>query len=377
MNPSAARPLPHAGDHRPGEPPRLPAPAPDATALGAMRARAALLPDSDWLPMAVFGPDAADYLHRRLTQSIRSLPVGAAAHALQLGGDGRMQGDLLVYRRGEAEFTVLAQRRFAEGVFELLEKYILMDRVEMAKTRTGRSMTMLLGPSSPDALVAIGGPGAAPFLKPDGPAVLGPLEIEGTSLEVFRDVRWGVPCFHLSLAKEGSAALAARIQGTIESGAATLASPAAVEYFRIAQGVPLFGADTTQDTIPLEANLHGALDLNKGCFPGQEFLARINNLGHPANVLARLAYDPDSRPAPGAPVFAGMEGTEEAGAVTSASTLEGVAPGLALASLKWKYREAAELFLGATGARVAAAVELLADYPDRSGGSPLKGIPKP
>jgi hypothetical protein len=135
-------------------------------------------------------------------------------------------------------------------------------------------------------------------------------------------------------------------------------------YARIENGVTQFGLDTNGKTLPLEANLRPALDLNKGCFPGQEFLARINNLGHPALVLARLRFDDGVGIAAGDLVTGMGDDPGAGGTVTSAQTLEGVKEGVALATLPWKMRELESVKVETKAADVTAAVELLGEYHD-------------
>jgi folate-binding protein YgfZ len=153
------------------------------------------------------------------------------------------------------------------------------------------------------------------------------------------------------------------VTSPLESAGGAVVHPDAFEFFRIERGVPAFGRDITERTIPLESNLRDALDLGKGCFPGQEFLARINNLGHPARVLARLRFDGAS-PAVGDAVkdshrFSAAEG----GTITSVGRVEG-GQGLAFATLPWKLRGSGQLEIVSAGGPVRAAAELVGEYPD-------------
>jgi glycine cleavage system aminomethyltransferase T len=127
-------------------------PASSGDSLEALRSGAALVLSDLWLPLSIQGPDACDYLHRRLTRSVRDLPVGAGAHALQLAGDGRMQADLLLYRTGDQAFVALAQEEFAEATIELIEKYVLMDDVTVERLWPGHVSFMLIGPKAPGVL---------------------------------------------------------------------------------------------------------------------------------------------------------------------------------------------------------------------------------
>src|SRR5206468_12568680 len=80
------------------------------------------------------------------------------------------------------------------------------------------------------------------------------------------------------------------------------AGAAALEGWRIRRGVPRMGADFDDRSLPAEAGLDDVIDYGKGCFLGQEAVARVRNLGHPARILRRLRATAPARP--GEPVFA-------------------------------------------------------------------------
>jgi tRNA-modifying protein YgfZ len=96
------------------------------------------------------------------------------------------------------------------------------------------------------------------------------------------------------------------------------ASTESVEAWRIHRGLPRMGADFGQDALPAEAGLEDAIDLTKGCFLGQESVAKVRNLGHPPRLIRHARSEgPVGR---GATVFA--HGSP-VGKVTSAVTLDG------------------------------------------------------
>ncbi len=107
----------------------------------------------------------------------------------------------------------------------------------------------------------------------------------------------------------------------------------AVEAWRIRRGDPRFGVDVGVDGLPAEAGLEWTIDTTKGCFLGQESVARVRNLGHPPRILLRLRAD-DTVGA-GAPV---VSGDEEVGRVTSAVADPDGSELLAL--VRWEARDA-------------------------------------
>jgi folate-binding protein YgfZ len=103
---------------------------------------------------------------------------------------------------------------------------------------------------------------------------------------------------------------------------------------RIATGRARMGVDFTRTSIPAEAGLEDAIDLDKGCFLGQESVARVHNLGHPPRVLLHLRTD--GNVGTGQPVFSPRD---DVGIVTSAARRPGPSGGtVLLASITWAAR---------------------------------------
>ena len=107
-----------------------------------------------------------------------------------------------------------------------------------------------------------------------------------------------------------------------------------LEAWRILSGHPRFGVDFGQGSVPAEAGLDAVVDATKGCFLGQEAVAKVRNLGHPPWVVVALRAEVPVQP--GQPV---MAGDQQAGHVTS------VAPAgsewALLARVRWEHRDAA------------------------------------
>ena len=120
----------------------------------------------------------------------------------------------------------------------------------------------------------------------------------------------------------------------------------AVETWRIRRGVPRFPIDFGTDSLPSEASLESAIDFEKGCFLGQESVAKVRNLGHPPRMVVALRAAVPV--AAGEPVLAGRE---EVGTVTSAA-YEGGGSSALIARIKWEARE--ESLRTSAGTRLAA-----------------------
>jgi folate-binding protein YgfZ len=122
--------------------------------------------------------------------------------------------------------------------------------------------------------------------------------------------------------------------------------PEAVETVRIRRGVPRFPVDLDEDSLPAEADLEPSFDFTKGCFLGQESVAKVRNLGHPARVV--IALRSAERAIAGERVLAGED---EVGVVTSATPILGGSA--VIARVRWAARESDLRTAAGTGLRPA------------------------
>ena len=231
------------------------------------RGRAALV----W----VEGPDAASFLHGLLSNEVEGLGAGDTGHALFLDAKGHIQVDLRVRRDADDAFTLVTAPALGELLRELLERYHFSEDLE------------LLGPEEADLLSVSGVPAAASL-----PAqFLMPGRVPGT----------------LDLVVDDAAAAIAAL-GVDEVPAQAL------EMARVAAGVPTVGVDTGPSTLVQEVGLQdGAVSFDKGCYLGQETVARVRYRGRVTRELRGLALGA-AGVAPGATVS--VEG-REVGRVTS------------------------------------------------------------
>jgi len=218
----------------------------------------------------ITGQDRLSWLHSLTTQSLEGLAPGAAAEALILSPTGHVEHHLTLVDDGTAVWLHV-EPGAAPALLEFLESMRFMLRVEAADVTGQYAVLTLMGPDSGD--------------PPDGTAAAmrSPL-----GMDVIVD----------------RGRLAAVAAGLGERGAA-LAGMQAYEALRIAARRPRFGLDTDHRTIPHEVGwIETAVHLNKGCYRGQETVARVHNLGHPPRRLTFLHLDgsDDLLPSHGDPV---------------------------------------------------------------------------
>jgi folate-binding protein YgfZ len=287
------------------------------------------------VPVLIEGEDALDYLHRRLSQSIRDLEPGKGAHALQLDALGRIQADMLVYRGQDALFSLLGVDH-AQAAADQMEQFVLMDRVEISRQWNSEWMIGLAGPGSTriiNGLIEPLPPGGQ--LDPGHYDAVFTVNLAGVPCRIFGDGRWDMPFFHISVSGMCIHHLLQELFGYVQECGGSAVGMNALEHVRIETGIPMIGKELDEQTNALDAGLYDAVHFDKGCYPGQEVMAKINNLGHPARHLVRLEADEEADLAAGLPLAADGR---EVGNLTSSSTWPGLGKTAALGYLKWESR---------------------------------------
>jgi folate-binding protein YgfZ len=223
----------------------------------------------------ITGPDRLSWLHSLTTQALDRLAPGASAQALVLSPNGHIEHHLTLTDDGTATWLHV-EPGTAAALVEFLESMRFMLRVEVADVSGDHAVLTVLGPGASDITAGLDGVQAS--VKP------GPF---GTN--------------DLIVARDRLADTAAEL---VRRGAVA-AGMWAFEALRIAAHVPRFGLDTDHRTIPHEVGwIETAVHLTKGCYRGQETVARVHNLGHPPRRLVFLNLDgsEDRLPGHGDPV---------------------------------------------------------------------------
>jgi len=273
--------------------------------LDALERGAAFASLPGWRAIAVDGTDARTWLHDLVTADVAGLQDGRSRRSLLLTPTGRIRADVHVARLGDG--FLLLQDPAQSAIDELLGPYVLSSDVAL----TDRSDELVV--------VAVLGRGAVE----DGDDADDALILSPSVLGAGRDL----------LFPAGDAFERARVRlvaaGAVEVG------PEALETWRIRRGSPRMGADFGRDALPAEVGLESTIDFTKGCFLGQESVAKVRNLGHPPRVLRAVRSGAALRR--GAHVLADGH---PVGEITSAATDDRGAAGIA--RVRW---EAASLAL--------------------------------
>ena len=251
--------------------------------------------------MRVSGPDAADYLHRRLSKSVIPPAPGSALYACLLGGDGRMLSDVRLLACAPDDFLLMAEPCVSETLAPQIDRFVIREELVVEDVSQATGVLALDGPRAAAILGEVAG---VPSRIPDDSRCVR-LAIAGDDVWCAAMRPIGLPGFQLLCSVSHLAAVRSELLAGLARRGGAGCGPLTRKVLRVEAGIPLFGADMDASTIPLEAGLAHAIDFDKGCFPGQEVVARIHNLGHPARVLVGLRFGPGESATEGGEVFAG------------------------------------------------------------------------
>ncbi len=260
----------------------------------------------------VRGRDRVRWLDGMLSAHIGALESGgqqSGCYALLLTPKGAIVADLHVSLLDEEIWLETAGEAIPR-VLERLHRHIIADDVELDDASEGLHQLALEGSSSPAIISAL--TGAEDDLAPEA---CREIELAGHAV-VCAAYGWsGEPARRLFMAP-GAIDDVTRALG--EAGSAHGLVPTRsdlLEVLRIEAGVPLLGAELDEDVLPDEARLGHAISTNKGCYVGQEIVARLRTRGHVNHLLVGFKFSGNAPPGPDTPVSVNGRKTGE---VTSA-----------------------------------------------------------
>lgn len=221
--------------------------------------------------IAVLGPDGAEYLQGQLTNDVEALAVGEGQYAALLDRKGHMQTDLRVLRAGAEEILLDLEPQAKDAALRHLTMYSIGRDVRVVDATEERVIVSLIGPRAAEIAAT---PPLPEFANESATVAGTPVLAVGT--------RDGIDLFFPVAERERV------IAALLEAGAVEV-SPEAVEIIRVEAGVPRFGAEMDTATMPAEASIvEDAVSFTKGCYIGQETVARLHYKGKPNRHLRGL-----------------------------------------------------------------------------------------
>jgi len=291
-----------------------------------LREECGLLDRSGRGKLLLRGAEAAEYLQGQLTNDIGALAPDEGCYAALLDRKGHMQADMRVLCLAEGEIWLDTEAETLAATRRHLEMYKIGREVELEDITAERAILSLIGPRSAELA------GSPPLPEFAG---------ERISVEGCESLAVGTALGIDLIAVAGDAE---RLRAALDAAGAPEVGPEAVEILRIEAGTPRFGAEMDSSTMPAEAGIvAAAVNFEKGCYIGQETVARLHYRGKPNRHLRGLQLS-----GPAEPGTALKLGDKEVGRVggSAVSPLRGP---IALAILRREAEPGAELAVGEDG----------------------------
>lgn len=274
----------------------------------------------------VLGPDGAEYLQGQLTNDVESVAVGEGQYAALLDRKGHMQTDMRLVRVGEDAILIDLEPAAKDQALRHLTMYSIGRDVQVGDASEERALLSLIGPRA--AEVAATAP--LPEFANE------PAQIAGVDV-VAVGTRDGIDLLFPAAERD-------RLVGALTQAGAVEVSPEAVEIVRVEAGVPRFGAEMDAKTMPAEASIvEDAVSFTKGCYIGQETVARLHYKGKPNRHLRGLKLS--AAATPGAAL---RLGEKEVGTLGGAVVSPALGP-IGLAIVRREAEPGTELTVGEDG----------------------------
>ena len=262
--------------------------------------------------LAVTGPDRAKFLHNLLTNEVKRLPVGRGCEAFVTSPQGKTLAFVIVLAADDA-ILVGTDPGGATDLVPHLEKYGVFDDVAIQDRTDSTFEYHLAGPAAEELVMRCAGQ-----LPENVDLAHVPVELAGASVRLVRESPTGLPGMTLIGDIEAAASIKQRLLSTGRPLGLVEAGPDVFEVLRIEAGTPVFGKDITDKNLPQEIGRdERAINFVKGCYLGQETVARLDALGHVNQILRGLLFEPGTVCPPSGSTL--EDGDKRVGVVTSSA----------------------------------------------------------
>ncbi len=278
----------------------------------------------------ITGADRKTWFRGQCTNEVIALPTGAGNHTCIVNRLGRLVTDAVLSVTEDALWLEMNADRVAPAI-EHLEKYHITEKVEVKDRTKDFGLLGLHGPAVGKVLASVGGqdvPEATEYRFAEK-------QVAGVTVRVQRCDHTGEPGYTIVVpsmvhaAAFGMLAQFGMVHGVRPCGFEALRS------LRVEAGRPVFGPDATDQHLPLECGLDHTVSYTKGCYLGQEVIARVSTLGEASRSLVGLRLQGEATPAVGSPVTRDGAEVGRLGTAVLAPTVGGV---IALAVIKKEHR---------------------------------------
>lgn len=260
----------------------------------------------------VTGSHRHRWFNGMVTNNIKDLPVSHGNYSFLLNPQGRIQGDLYTYNRGD-HLLIDTDYSQLEGMLKLLRRYIIMDDVQLTDVSEKISAIGVQGPKSREMLQQ------ADITVPELDHMqVADLACNSVQVSLIRTADNDVERYELWAPIENIA----KLWDTLIQVGATPVGAEALEQFRVLTGVPRYGVDIRERDLPQETEQSHALNFTKGCYIGQEIVERIRSRGSVHRSLRGFSFAGEV-PAPGVKLQADGKEVGEITSVARVPTVNG------------------------------------------------------
>ncbi|MBI5428341.1 MAG: tetratricopeptide repeat protein [Nitrospinae bacterium] len=278
------------------------------------------------------GKDTFKFLQSQTTNDILALKVGQGQNSAVTDRKARLLAAFSAHRNSEDSVLFLLEKTLKRDLLECLNAYLFREDVKFSDELRQDFLLAIQGPKS--ALVLQNLDGA--LTLPEKPNDIAQFVLEGEEVLIVNKSLTGeegfILCFNRLLRDK-------MVQLAIEAGkkhGITPIRPETREILRIEAGIPIFGKDMDSKNILPETGLeHTSVSYNKGCYIGQEVIARVKTYGAPAGALMGLVFEGESLPPSGSEMR--MNG-RKIGAIRSGTFSHALGKNVALAYLQKEFR---------------------------------------
>lgn len=249
----------------------------------ALRQAVGLLDLSFRSRVCLLGNDRKRFLHGQVTNNVNDLPVGQGCYAALVTAKGKLQSDLYIYQLAD-EILLDFEPGLTANVMERLDKYIIADDVQVVDVSEPYGLLTVQGPKSHEVLLG---------LCSNLPA--SPLHFESIKIDDLGEIycvnhpRGTAMGFDLFIPNTSLSTVAERLIAALPALNGRVCGWQALETVRIEAGLPRFGADMDETNLAPEPGIEArAISYTKGCYIGQEVIARIRTYGQVAKALRGL-----------------------------------------------------------------------------------------
>ncbi len=331
----------------------------------AARHQCVLIDHPDSVVIEVGGADRISFLHRMLTNDIKKLSPGQGAYTCLLNAQAKVLADMNVLVL-ENFIWLLTNLGLKDKISSLLNQAVIMDQVELIDKSDALKLISIHGPKSKDLLSRTRKNAGLPeelFYSRN-------VSIEDVPVVIIRLNLTGETGFGLFMPRGKENPVESKILENGEEFGLIEIHQSSFETLRIEAAIPRYGIDFDHSFLLPEVGLENAVSYTKGCFPGQEILARLDSRGGVARKLTGFELKGEKVPQKNNKIFVDEK---EAGFVTSAAFSPTLKKTIALGYLKTEAQKAGhEVIVDISGDHIPARVKTAPFYTSPSASSGFK-----